>query len=383
MFCKNCGNQLQENAQFCHVCGIVLSEAEKPIQNVGNTDTLSNAKNSNNKEFTDNSNGNVQPTQGEVVSFPVTQSDSGSVPIKKTGGNKGLVALLVIIALLAIGAVAWFIIAGKTDENTGSEREFEEAFGQTEDEALDDEVDEIPDDEEENEDEVIEVVEKPDIEGSVNKLIAENNLEGQVAVAVLDNTTEDVYLSDGATDTYSAWGFYLPVYMAFCDEYPDGYRDYKDDILSNDAGRCNNAANFAIDSFGGPRDVTKHLFSMGYRGITIGRRYGDVNAGTDNYTDAESAVRLIGEFRKEYDYRDLCYNPATYGVEEPLGASLHAQIGTENINEKKNLNVFAVVKGDNSDYCIVVLTKENASGTGIIDDILDEVHTLMECDRND
>jgi len=226
-----------------------------------------------------------------------------------------------------------------------------------------------------------EPVVRPAIEDSVNQLISSYGVEGSVAVSVLDNITGEQFICAGANEQYAAWGFYLPVYMAFCDRYPgtSSYVEEKQNMLSHDAGKCNTAANFAIDSFGGTDSITSYIRqTLGYSNTRYGRKFGQTNATDDNYTTAYDAAIMLNQFNSLYNSYDLCYNPSSFGIAVPDGASMYAQLGTENISVKNNLNVFAIMHGYSADYSIVILTKNNASGSGIVNAILQTVHTQME-----
>lgn len=414
MFCGNCGTQLPDNSPFCTVCGKML----------GKTETSNNLKNSqsqgNNSNRADNAGTTASgmPTGTTAAGMSTGKTASGMTtgttaysgthgygggyvpgatgsPVtvpgkKKSGKNNMILAAVVFVLVLALGGIGWAVYASLSDEGDKEKKlaetqalEIAEVTvdpktGEKETEIQETKEKETLKDTEKVEETVKE--EKTDIEGEVNDLIRSKNLIGRVSVAVADNTNNDIYLCTGASERYTAWGFYLPVYMAFCDYYPSGYSGYKADILSSDAAQCNEAANFAIESFGGPSRITEHISSMGYRDTVIGRKFGDVNANTDNYTSAEEAVELLRQFNESYSFYDLCYSPSKYGVDVPSGARMYAQIGTENINVRNDLNVFAVIKGKNSDYSIVVMSQNGASGTGIIDDVLRKVHVLMEAE---
>ena len=408
MFCKMCGEQMDERSGVCTNCGYVREQ--NPGQNAGQVigqqgtvnpagganypsgknqkkrDNYSDGTNANSDNYpnSENDNGiNSGETVNGVAGMNPVAEGLGYVPPapakkKSKAGCVVLVIVIVLIAVAVLGVGGWFAYSAYKDSKSADEGEKkqEQQAVQPEEQQNSEGEEENPEGEESTEGETEEEKEEPDFEGVVDALISDMDLENDVAVAILDNNNHDVYVCGDYTSQFSSWGFYLPVYMAARDKF--SYESSMDNILSNQPATCNAAANSYIDRFGGPASVTGHIQQMGYFDTVVGRKFGDTKAKRDNFTTVGEAASMLNEFNHYYDYRDLCYNEAGFGIAVPRGADFYSQVGTENRDALKCLNLYSIVKGENSDYCIVVLTRNYASDTGIINDILYEVHDLME-----
>lgn len=345
MFCPKCGTQLDDNARFCAACGEQLGAEEVNSSGAGQ---------------------NYAPTQPQYApeyQYPVRSAGKGVSP--------AVVAVITVAVIAVLAVVGYFLFFSDNAP-----------FGTGNDEvSISVPVIESDGDEEAatEEKELEEEAPRVDIETPVNNLISSYGLVNDVAVAVVDNLTGERYLCNGSGMAYTSWGFYLPAYMALCDTYPTGYDSYKSDIMSSDAAKCNTAANFAIDTLGGLGGINNCISTnYGYTVTRFGRKFGETNAYGDNYTSAAEAVDLMQRLNDKGEYYKFCYNPSAFGVSAPAGATMYAQLGTENRNVMQNLNVFAIVKGANSDYCIAVMTKNKASATGIVNDIINTVYYTLE-----
>ena len=220
------------------------------------------------------------------------------------------------------------------------------------------------------------VSKKEKVEGKIEKFLQDNGIANDVSVAVYNNLTQEQYSSSNGNRIYTAWGLYLPVYLAYGKNSNIDWGAYES-IMSSDPGVCNENANYAIRSMGGFQAVNDRLKNYyGATGTTYGRFFGDTGASTDNYTTANDSVRFLSELDKMDKHGLLSYNLGSFGISAPGGASVNAHIGTENRSERKQLNIFAIVKGNSSDYCVSILT-ENYNG-GYITSLLSTIHTEME-----
>lgn len=353
MLCPKCGKVLDDSAHFCPVCG---SKAENSPQAESQPAVATTV-----------------PPVGAVAKQP-----------KKKKSKKGLIIGIVAVLLagffflIGIVAVALPVIFSRYDisftlpwsdsmKGEGTERNKEEEKTNKNKKQKSEKK------------EAVAKAEESDLASNMDSLLSSYGLTADVTVAVVDNKTGKEYVSNGSTRSFTSWGFYLPVYMAFSDLYPSNYSDYRYNILSSTPATCNAAANFAIDQFGGPAGITSYLRdNLNYSSTVYGRKFGEVNATADNYTSAAEAARILSQFNAQYNYEELCYSPGSFGIAVPAGATMYAQFGTENISVKNNLNVFAVVKGSKSDYSVAILTQNQASATGIVNILLNDIHVYME-----
>ncbi len=352
MLCPKCGKVLDDSAHFCPVCG---SKAENSQQVVS------------------------QPVARNTAPTVQTAAKQPNKKKSKAGLIIGIIAVILagFLILGGIAVIALPVVLSQYDITfsfpwSDSVKDEDAAKSKAEEEKASKKKDK-------QKEEKVAKVEEPDLAENIDSLLSANGLTADVTVAVVDNKTGKEYVSNGSTRGFTSWGFYLPVYMAFSDLYPSSYSDYRYNILSSTPATCNAAANFAIDQFGGPAGITSYLRdNMNYSSTVYGRKFGDVNATADNYTSAAEAARILSQFNAQYNYTELCYNPGSFGVVAPAGATMYAQLGTENISVKNNLNVFAVVKGSKSDYSVAILTQNQASATGIVNTLLNDIHVYME-----
>jgi len=357
MICPRCGANINDGSSFCTQCGETLNKQNPSV--------------------------NAMPP---IYNPP---------PKKNTGLVWTIVILSIILAGLITFASLYFtgVITLGNDETKQSETS-ETAKSDDDESSSDNDVkksktkkynkktNEEKNDKAEKENK--EISEKkteysPALSNALVDIINAEGVSGNVSVAVLEYNTKKIAAKVDEDQTYVAWGFYLPVYMALCDRYPDSYDSYKNDIMSSSVSNCNSAGNYAIDLCGGTEAITNYLqTNMGYRNTVIGRKYGELNSSRDNYTSAYDSAVMLHKFSLSHNLSGLCHNPAQFGITTPAGASVYGQFGTENASVKNNLNVFAVVKGSNSDYTIAILTQNHASATDIVNKILQTVHTHME-----
>ena len=99
MFCKNCGNKLNEGKKFCANCGT-------PIDNVEET-TETNV----NKEVVETVN---EPIQTQTTTEnTVTMNNQNQTPNNNSSDKKNLIILIAIVIILALGFVIGYLLINK------------------------------------------------------------------------------------------------------------------------------------------------------------------------------------------------------------------------------------------------------------------------------
>lgn len=312
MFCKKCGSELSPSALFCKSCGEKVSVK--------------------------------QDVKGE-----------------NTKKNKTLMIVLCVLlaVLLLVGAaLAVWLLSGREDGEDSPNKPVV---------TVEPSVKPIP----------TALATRKNIEETVNAIIGSEKGHANIGVAVIDHKTGETYHSARADAAYPAWGFYLPIYLAYNDSPSAKDTRLLENVMSNDAATCNEAGNTIIQNMGGPSGIT--AFLRGEYGVTVtsyGRYFADVRATSDNYTSATEAVTFLEEISRRGGYDRLSYDITRFGIRAPQGATVYAQVGTENNQVRKNLNLFAVVEGEKSNYSVAILTQNGAGVT--ITEILEAIHTEME-----
>ena len=406
MICPKCGATINDDVRFCTNCGVLLSGSQNHTT-VSHIESDSSGNESasfdnNNVEInypgyenasSDNYRGqnyansqqsqqSQQPRNG--AHYPERESHT-EMPGKKPKKSKALLITLILIAVILCIAIVAFVVWKFVISEPGSKK-VDSVYNSEAVEVIDDETEteviieddtpeiELPPEEEEEEPDKNAIVVE-----AVNSLISSKMLSADVGVAIIDNQTNEKFLCNGYDNAYVSWGFYLPVYFALELKYPDMYDSYKLDIMGTDIGKCNSAGNFAMDCFGGPLGMTEYIREeTGFTQTSFGRKYGDVNSNAENYTSPIEAAAFLSSLSSAGRDHMLCHSASQFGITVPSDSTMYGQFGTENRGVKNNLNVFAVVKGNTSDYSIAIMTKNKASASGIVDEILSLVHTKME-----
>ncbi len=360
--CKNCGAPIQEGTKFCKSCGHQIQSTTPSVP----TCRKCGAKLKEGVRFCEKCGLPVGGAEGPADYYEMPPTPQPLTPPAKKS-NTGLIAALIsliVVLVIAIGVGLWLI--NNDDED---DRDRDSKPKQTESARA--EETEKPEEPEE-----VEVTKAEKVEETMGAFLKNNGLENNVSVAVFDNATGERYTTDRTTDIYTAWGLYLPIYLAYGEtDYYD--LDIRDEILSSDPATCNASANAAIGDLGGFHELNNMLGTYyGSSATTYGRLFGDTKASSDNYTTANDAVLFLDELNEKGEYGKLSYDMRSFGITAPADASVYALIGSENRNVRNQLNLFAIVKGNNSDYCVAILTR-NSSG-GYISNLLATIHAEME-----
>ncbi|MBQ7032822.1 MAG: zinc-ribbon domain-containing protein [Clostridia bacterium] len=351
MFCKNCGNQIPDEAKFCKHCGGSLQGVSAPSVN---TCSACGAQNTEGAQFCRACGKQMGGSAPVQPSAPMGQP----VPPKKknTGLIVGIIAAAVILLVaVALGVVYAFGFLDGEKEESGK-KPLPTASPQI----------------------TVAPTATPsvDVAKNIDAYLAGKGQSYNVSVAVYDNTTKKMYCSSTSELSYPAWGFYLPIYLAADDAGVDAIT--QEGVMSSDIGVCNQAGNAVITAFGGPHGVTQYLARNYNASVTsYGRRFADVNSTGENYTNAKEAAQFLAVLNGRGECTKLSYNPSSFGITAPYGTGFYCQVGSENKAKLNNLNLFAVVKGQKSDYCIAVLS-QNGAGKQVMNELLQLIHNDME-----
>lgn len=217
-------------------------------------------------------------------------------------------------------------------------------------------------------------------------IIAQMTSESNVAVAVADLNTGDVYASDNADTQFVAAGFYAPVYLAYYESGTDNTSEMTSKVSSMMSTMDNQDANAVINHLGGLRRLNNILLENNYTKTEFNRSFGDVaasNRGMENYTSAKEAALLLWQLYVNGGYLEMNVNLASDGIELPGGASYYAHRG-QGIGT--SFNVFAIAITPTARYAVAVMTTETGStsaavktnATTIISEVLANVQQQME-----
>lgn len=374
MFCKNCGQEVSDSMKFCRNCGaeVQMSSNKQP-----SSEERMHLNNSTNHS-------NYPPIKTEGT---LELKDKTYTPRKK-GSNLPIVIISVLLSLLILAGGA--VVAYKflsTDEDGEREKNDKEEVSQNFDNGSIRDDKELEDDDvkihhSEKEEETSSTAERQEklteeMEAFLNQSIESLGSHDSVSIAVFDNKENALYASLGANERYSAWGFYLPIYLAYKDGVVSPDNSLLSGVMSNDATVCNQSGNKIIQNMGGTSSISDYIRDEYDVTVTsYGRLFAQMNASADNFTNAREAITFLRLLYEARESTKLSYSLAKFGISAPLNATVYAQIGTENNAVRKNLNFFGIVKGENSDYCIAVLTK-NSQGEHI-SALLQTIHTEME-----
>lgn len=376
MFCERCGNQLDPATNKCFNCGFELPPevtADNPTQVQPPVMQAS-----------------PQPQMPPVMPqyVPPMQSQPPKKPKKSSKAVLWLIIILLILALLGAGVYAVY------------QMDIIDGFGPSasygyDDDDEDEENSKDKDDEKDKKDEKADedkskdsksgksnTAKKDDIEleKELNEYISDNFAERtDVTVCVIDNKTGEIYKSRSANKQYTAWGFYLPIYLALDAEYPNDYADTKADIMSSNIALCNTAANNGIDFLGGLdslNGVIEDNFKV--KRTSFGRKFGASSAYGDNYTSAEDAAKLLKELNDKGQHDLLQYDIAAQGINYSKDLSVYAHTGTDNAKVKSTYNVFAIAKGTKADFSIAIMTVNQTNAVQTVSDILEIAEDELE-----
>lgn len=323
-FCGNCGAEIEFGADFCGNCGQALGQTEQIYEK---------------KEI--------------LTPKKQTKKKRSILPV--------VISIISLVIILTTGAIVGYLYYNNisNDEDMIAEDPIIQPEIAEETENTNDTVDYYA-----------------EITDSINKYIDENLSQENISVAIVDNISDGKIYSQNSQSRYTAWGFYLPVYYAY-----GATASFNDDIavniMSSNVSLCNTNGNKAINALGGLTSLNQKLADLFNVSTTYyGRYFADTKATGDNYTCAYEAVEFLKKLNDDNKYTMLSNNPKSFKVDIPYKSVVYAQLGTENANVLNNLNLFAIIKGENSDYCVAILSR-NGWGSKI-SELLQIIHNEME-----
>ena len=346
--CNKCGAPMEEGSLFCGVCGNKVS----PKSQSGSFCPDCGAPVNHGDVFCAGCGHSFAPAQPVQPTYGYNSAPNGP----RKNNTPVIVAIVAAAVLVIFLCVALFVALGK--DGKGESTPVVPTPTQTVQPVTPAPIPEVS------------------MDTKLNDFISARVPRGDMAVAIIDNVRGHIYSSDNADMKYVAWGWYLPIYLVYTNQSMYS-GEIAAGIMSSDAGVCNNSANTAIRSFGGPSAVSDSIrYYFGTDNTTYGRYFGDVNAVSDNYTTPTEAAEFLQHLNKSGRAGMLSYDTQSFGITKPYGTTMYAQVGTENRSTRKELNIFAIVKGSRADYSVAVMTRNSA---GIyISELLEFINTEME-----
>lgn len=380
LFCQNCGAQADNDAVFCSNCGFSFNThvnyVNQPSQNANYPDAPAVYQNTGanyNKNTTLPPDVNTDYGSG----YPLPTSDTDATT-KKSKAPAIIITILSILLVAAIGVLVFFMLNNDKSQNSSTKGNNTSNASKN---ASNSEGVEKNTDHKSEEDDTQNTEALPNLNQVIDEFISSRVSASDISVSIIDNKSDKAYMSEYSDTKYVAWGNYLPVYLAYTNR--QSYNsDVADGIMSNDVSVCNECANEAINAFGSPNAITNSIRSKyGAFNTSYGRFFGDVNATTDNYTTADDAVSFLYQLNDNGEFSKLSYNLADFNITAPYNVNIYAHAGTENRNVRDELNLYAIIKGENVDYCIAIMSKNSAGE--YISELLEFINDEMELRANE
>ncbi len=114
MYCTNCGKQIKDGARFCEHCGAPVKRGapagvRAPEENRGPTESRMSAAGG-------------RPADAGPGRIPMAEEPAGAPEERRSKKKYGLLLLLGLLAVLAIGAAVWFLFFGKGKKGEAAEQ---------------------------------------------------------------------------------------------------------------------------------------------------------------------------------------------------------------------------------------------------------------------
>jgi hypothetical protein len=218
---------------------------------------------------------------------------------------------------------------------------------------------------------------------AVVSIIGNRTDQVNVSVAIADLTEGKTFATSNAVSFFVASGFYVPLYIAVGGA--NANESLKQTAVTMLNTMNNQAANTIIDSLGGIASVNSILWEKGFPQTQFERKFGDVaasNAGSENYTTAQEAIRLMQLLYADGGYVEMNADLGRDGITLPSADGVYAHSG-QGIGT--SYNVFVIVENANTQYAVCILTQgtgataaaAKANSVPIITALLDNIHNQM------
>lgn len=376
MFCTNCGQPNDDTAKFCINCGNRLvpesgpayERAQEPqswecsfCRSLNDADCVFCTYCGQRRHIVDDA--EEPDTAGEWATSPseyaqleaVASSPEPGVQSRK--GKYGLVAAVVVVALIVGGGLLWCRHSGNGVHDASETTETADSSDSAKREKAqkkESKKESKKETKSSSSDSAKKTLDRKTMDALVNPY---DTSSGSVAVSVMTSDKTVSYSSKHAYLSMSSAGLYLPPWLDYYDKSGSSpASDYSAALTSMD----NDKANDLIDAVGGLDALNSWLDARGYSSTCFGHRYGDVETaglGYQNTTSSDDAAKMLTAMIAKGDDGLLTYDVTTDGVNVPSGATVHAHRG---MGVGDAYDYYMVVSNGSRKVAVVVLTQNQS-----------------------
>lgn len=181
--------------------------------------------------------------------------------------------------------------------------------------------------------------------------------------------------------SYIVYNCNLPLYLISKCENDNRLELTQDQLIPSNENRSE-----LIELLGGLETVNLKIENLGCKNTRFGYDY--LNNSTDVYqneipsdmhfdvTTAEEIMQLLQKLSLS-ELQQISLDPKDYNISVPNGAALYAQFGKAE-GKDYNLAMYGRVKGEKSDFLIVILTMGAGNPSSVVSEVLETAYTNME-----